>query len=159
MEYEDRLAKIEARLRAAEDQLEIIRLLSTYGPAVDSGASRYAAELWVEGGSYDVGGMHRFSGHDTLEALYEAETHQGLIHQGSAHITSTPQITLDGDRAEAVAYSLVVLKTDEGHVVWRASANHWELARTDTGWRMVTRTNRVLDGSPESRAVLARAVR
>ena len=159
MSYEDRLEKIEARLRAAEDQLEIIGLLSTYGPAVDSGASRAAAELWVEGGSYDVGGMHRFSGHDALEALYEAETHQGLIHQGSAHITSTPQITLNGDRAEALAYSLVVLKMEEGHAVWRASANHWELARTEAGWRMVTRTNRVLDGSQEARAVLARALR
>lgn len=159
MTYEDRLEKIEARLRAAEDQLEIIRLLSTYGPAVDSGASRAAAELWTEDGTYDVGGMSRFSGHDVLEALYEAEMHQSLIRQGSAHITSTPQITLDGDRAEAVAYSLVVLRDEEGHVVWRVSANHWELRRTDSGWRMVTRSNRVLDGSPESHALLARAVR
>ncbi len=158
MTYEDRLEKIEARLRAAEDQLEIIRLLSTYGPAVDSGASRAAAELWVEDGTYDVGGMNRFTGHDTLEALYEAPTHQGLIQQGSAHITSTPQITLDGDRAEAVAYSLVIVRGPEAHVVWRASANHWELRRTDAGWRIVTRSNRVLDGAPEARAMLTRAL-
>lgn len=159
MSYDDRLKKIEARLQAAEDQLEIIRLLSTYGPAVDSGASRAAAELWVEGGSYDVGGMNRFTGHDTLEALYEAETHQSLVRQGSAHITSTPQITLHGDRAEAVAYSLVIVRGEDGHVVWRASANHWELQRTDAGWRMVTRTNRVLDGSPDARELLKKALR
>lgn len=159
MSYEERLEKIEARLRAAEDQLEIIRLLSTYGPAVDSGASRAAAELWTEDGAYDVGGMSRFAGHDVLEALYEAEMHQSLIRQGSAHITSTPQITLDGDRAEAVAYSLVVLRGEGGHTVWRASANHWELRRTEAGWRMVTRSNRVLDGSAESHAMLARALK
>ena len=159
MSYDGRLEKIEARLQAAEDQLEIIRLLSTYGPAVDSGASRAAAELWTEDGAYDVGGLNRFAGHDALEALYEADLHQSLIRQGSAHVTSTPQITLDGDRAEAVAYSLVILRGEDGHAVWRASANHWDLRRTEAGWRMVTRSNRVLDGSPDSRAMLARALR
>lgn len=159
MTLEQRLEKLEARLQAAEDQLEIIRLLSTYGPAVDSGASRAAAELWTQDGAYDVGGMNRFAGHDALEALYEAEMHQSLIRQGSAHITSTPQITLEGDRAEAVAYSMVVLAGEDGHTVWRASANHWELRRTPEGWRIVTRTNRVLNGSEESHALLKRAVK
>jgi hypothetical protein len=50
MSIEARLAALEARLRAAEDQLEIIRLLNTYGRAVDSGASRPAAQPWIEGG-------------------------------------------------------------------------------------------------------------
>ena len=57
MNTEDRLVALETRLRAAEDQLEIIRLLNTYGPAVDSGASRPAAELWIEGGIYNIGGV------------------------------------------------------------------------------------------------------
>ena len=36
MNIEERVAQLETRLRAAEDQLEIIRLLNTYGPTETS---------------------------------------------------------------------------------------------------------------------------
>ena len=36
MTVEERLAALEARLRHAEDHLEILNLLNTYGPFVDS---------------------------------------------------------------------------------------------------------------------------
>ena len=53
MSIEDRFAALEGRLRAAEDQLEILNLLNSYGPLVDSGTDQQAAQLWVEGGSYN----------------------------------------------------------------------------------------------------------
>jgi hypothetical protein len=159
MTIEDRLLALETRLRAAEDQLEIIRLLNSYGPLVDSGESQAAAHLWLEGGVYDMGGVRRAKAYDDIASVYDSEGHQELIHTGSAHLTATPRITLDGDRAEAVAYSFVVLKGVEGWNVWRASANHWTLARTDEGWRIVERYNRVLDGSPQSHETLRRVLR
>ena len=70
MSIEDRLSALETRLRAAEDQLEIIRLLNTYGPAVDSGASRPAAQLWIEGGTYNIGGVGPVTGHDKIAATF-----------------------------------------------------------------------------------------
>lgn len=158
MNIEDRLKAIEGRLREAEDQLEIIRLLSTYGPAVDSGASQEAAALWVEEGAYDVGGRYRAEGHSAIAALYDAQEHQNLIHQGSSHLTSTPQITLNGDDAVAVAYSYVVLRNDDGWGFWRASVNTWKLKRTAHGWRIVERFNRTLDGSPETHELMRTAV-
>lgn len=158
MTIEDRLSALETRLRAAEDQLEIIRLLSSYGPAVDSGSSREAARLWTEDGAYDVGGLHRAQGHDAIAALYDGDGHQALIHRGSAHLTATPRVSVDGDQAEAVAYSFVVLRGEHGFDVWRASANRWTLRRTPAGWRIVERHNRVLDGSPQSHAVLKHGV-
>jgi hypothetical protein len=154
MTTEERLAQLEARLQAAEDQLAITRLICTYGPAVDSGASREAAELWDADGAYDVGGMHRAQGHDAIAALYDADGHQQLIHKGSAHLTATPRITIHGDTAEAVAYSFVVLRNDTDWGLWRASANRWTLRRTPKGWRIVERFNRVLDGSEASHAIL-----
>ena len=57
MYVEQRLTALEARLQVAEDQLEIIRLLNTYGPASDRGSNSEVATLWVEGGTYDSGGM------------------------------------------------------------------------------------------------------
>jgi hypothetical protein len=159
MSVETRLAALEERLRAAEDQLEIIRLLNSYGPLVDSGESQAAAHLWVEGGAYDVGGGARLKAYGDLAAMYDSQGHQDLIHTGAAHLTATPRITVKGDEAEAVAYSFVVLKDGEAWKVWRASANHWTLTRTTEGWRIVERYNRVLDGSDASHDTLRRVLR
>ncbi|HEY3695208.1 nuclear transport factor 2 family protein [Phenylobacterium sp.] len=160
-ELEGRLARTEARLRIAEDHLEITRLLTSYGPAVDSCASREAAQLWLADGVYDVGGRNRTKGHDAIAAMYDGPHHVGLTEQGSAHLTGTPRITVDGDKAEAVAYSFVVLHgggVEDRFWIWRASANHWTLARTAQGWRIVERYNRVLNGSDDSHQTLRRGV-
>lgn len=159
MSLEERVAALEARTRQLEDHIEILNLLAGYGPAVDSGQSAAAARLWDADGVYDVGGVARVQGHAELTALYEAELHQGLIRQGSAHITAAPRVVVDGDTATAVAHSVVVRRTGDTYDVWRASANHWHLRRTAAGWRIAERYNRTLDGSAESHEVLARAVR
>jgi hypothetical protein len=57
-----------------------------------------------------------------------------------------------------IAYSQVYLHAEEGHSVWRVSANRWECARTAAGWRITRRVNRVIDGSGASHDVLARAL-
>jgi hypothetical protein len=168
MSVEDRLSALEARfgetqarLQVAEDHLEIIRLLTSYGPAVDSCSAGEAADLWIEGGVYDVGGMHRAIGPDGIAALYKGPHHVGMTQQGSSHLTATPRVTVKGDDAEAVAYSFVILHgggVEQRFWVWRASANFWTLKRTAAGWKIVERLNRVLDGSEESHAVLRRGV-
>jgi hypothetical protein len=157
MSIEERLEQIEARLRAAEDQLEIIRLLNTYGPAVDSGAAEEAAALWTADGIYDAGGVTRFTP-EALISMYNDTGHQALIHEGSSHLTATPWIELRGDQAEAVAYSFVVRRRDDEWFVMRAAINHWQLVRTAVGWRIRERFNRVLDGSADSHEVMKRAL-
>jgi hypothetical protein len=152
---EERLAAVEARLRAAEDTLEIMRLVNSYGPLADSGSSHQAASLWVEEGVYDVGGSditpsHRTVGYKDLKAIYDAPAHQELIHIGSAHFIGPLSVTVEGDIAQAVGYSQVVKKDGERWILWRAAINHFELVRTPAGWRITTRTNRVLNGSEAS---------
>lgn len=159
MNVEDRLTALEGRLRIAEDQLEIMRLLATYGPAADSGEGDAAANLWTGDGVYDAGGIVRMEGHDAIEAMYSSRQHLELINQGSGHLTMAPQITVDGDTARAVAYSLVCLRDGDGWLIWRAAANRWNLRRTEAGWRIIERFNRTLDGSAESHDVLRAAVR
>jgi hypothetical protein len=73
--------------------------------------------------------------------------------------TATPHITVNGDTAEAVAYSFVVLKGGEGWNGWRASANHWTLVRRPEGWKIAERYNRGLDGSQDSHDTLRRVSR
>jgi hypothetical protein len=136
-----------------------VRLLATYGPAVDCGESWRAAELWTDSGVYDVGDVSRAEGHEAIAALYDADFHQGLIHAGAARVTVPPQITVIGDRAVAVGHSIVFLRGVNGYNPWRVSANRWTLVRTGDGWRIAERFNRVLDGSPEARETLRAAVR
>ena len=103
MTVEERLAALEARLQAAEDELAIMRLLASYGPLVDSGQSEAAAAMWIAGGTYDYSGGAVAHAPDGLIAAYEGPEHQGLITDGCSHLTAAPRITLMGDHAEALA--------------------------------------------------------
>lgn len=154
MTIEERLAALEARCLAAEDHLAILNLLNSYGPLVDSATAREAGELWVKGGGYNFGlnggGTKRLEAPDEIAAMYGWDGHMELVRTGCAHLTGTPKITVDGDEAQAVGYSFVVLREDERWYLWRAAVNHWTLRRTNEGWRIVERFNRTLDGSPES---------
>lgn len=157
MAIDDRLGSLERRLQAAEDHLEILSLLNSYGPLVDSGSAEEAARLWIEGGHYDVGGGPRFTP-SGLSAMYRDKGHMGLVATGCSHLTATPRIVVDGDTATAVAYSFVVVREGERWFIFRASINHWTLTRTSDGWRIAERFNRVLDGSPESHDVMRKVV-
>jgi ketosteroid isomerase-like protein len=153
---EHRLRALEERVALLEDQLALYRLVSTYGPAVDTGSGNEAAELWAEDGAYEFD-TSRLDGPEGISAMVAGETHQGLIHQGCAHVLALPVLTVDGDEAHATGYSRVYRHVGDGYEVWRVSANHWRFRRTPDGWRVTHRVNRTLDGSPEARAILRRA--
>ena len=159
---EARLTELEARLLAAEDQLAILNLLNTYGPLVDSATGGPAGALWVNGGGYNFtlpdGGSKRLEAPDEIAAMYGWPGHLDLVNTGCAHMTGTPKITVAGDDAQAVGYSLVILREGERWFVWRAAVNHWTLRRTDSGWRIVERFNRALDGSPESHETMRKVM-
>jgi SnoaL-like protein len=143
-DLEERFGALEARLRAVEDELALYRLMTSYGPAADSGDGTKASELWIEDGVYDADGPGVMDGRGAIVAMLSDEGHQSMV-PGCAHLNHPVVIQLDGDRATAVGYSQV-WRTDDGtHRVFRLAANKWEFARTDAGWRVVRRTNRRLD--------------
>ena len=162
MDRETRLLEIEARLQKAEDHLAILNLLMSYGPLVDSATAEPAGALWVEGGGYSFtlpdGGTKRLVAPDEIAGMYSWPGHLDLVNTGCAHLTATPKITVDGDAAQAVGYSVVILKEGERWFLWRAAVNHWALARTSEGWRIVERFNRALDGSPESHQTMQKVL-
>lgn len=141
-----RLAALEARLAQLEDHQAILQLIASFGPAVDRGDGAAAAALWAQDGRYDFGSAV-LAGADAVAQLVELPSHRGYLDQGCAHILSLPQITVTGDTARAVNYSQVLLH--EGQDRWkvaRCSANLWLLRREEGGWRVVQRSNRLLDG-------------
>jgi SnoaL-like domain len=153
---EVRLAALEGRVRQLEDQLAVIRLINSWGPAVDTGSSQEAGALWSEDGVLESD-MSRLEGPGAVVAMVESDGQQSLIGRGCAHVQSAPVVTVDGDHAVAIAYSQVFLHADNGHEVWRVSANRWECERTQDGWRLSRRVNRVIDGEQAARSVLVQA--
>ena len=150
------LLRISETLRVLEDEREIIRLISSYGPAVDSGQSGVAAGIWTETGVYDTDGAV-FRGRAEIAAMIEGGGHQQLIAAGAAHVVGVPHVRITGHRAVATCYSRVFRHVDGAFEVWRVAVNRWELVRTPEGWRTAYRTNRLLNGSDEARELLRRA--
>lgn len=160
---ETRLSDLESRLAAAEDHLAIINLLNVYGPLVDGGGPELAPELWAEGGGYVFSGSDgesmRVEAPDGLAGLFKSRWHEELIRNGSAHLTATPRVVVRGDEAEAVGYSFVVSRDGERWSLLRAAINRWTLRRTPSGWRIMDRVNRLLNGSPDSRTLMRAIIR
>ncbi|WKN47016.1 nuclear transport factor 2 family protein [Nocardioides sp. Arc9.136] len=153
-----RLEALERRLGQLEDEREITHLITGYGPLVDAGAAEDVAALWTEDGVYDVDEVF-LDGGKAIRRMVESPGHQGWIERGCAHFIGPPRVSIDGDEAVAVCHSLMVVNGEQGFRVRRATANHWQLRRTPQGWRVTVRTTRVLDGRPESPALLAAGAR
>ncbi len=154
---EGRLAALEQRVQRLEDEVAILRLINSWGPAVDTGSSEAAGALWDENGVLESDLSH-LVGPAAVVTMVDSDGQQELIRQGCAHVQTAPMVAVDGDRAEAVTYSQVYLHSTDGHSIWRVSANRWEFARTAAGWRVTRRANRVIDGGPEARQILVRAL-
>ncbi|MBO0729878.1 MAG: nuclear transport factor 2 family protein [Acidimicrobiaceae bacterium] len=154
---DSRLQALEDRIQALEDQLAVYRVISSYGPAVDTGSSQKAAALWTEDGVYEFD-SYRLDGAGAVAGMVEGDTHQSLIRHGCAHVLAMPVVRVEGDRAFATGYSRVYRHVDDRYEVWRVSANDWELARTPAGWRVTRRTNHQLDGSEVARQLLRSAL-
>jgi ketosteroid isomerase-like protein len=150
---EERSVGLETRLRQLEDQLAVLRLVNSWGPAVDTGDSAAAAGLWADDGVLESD-LSRLVGPAEVAAMVESEGQQSLISEGCAHVQAFPLVTIDGDHATATGYSRVYRFRDGAHEIWRVSANRWEFRRTADGWRITRRVNHVIDGGPEARALL-----
>lgn len=151
---DDRLAALEARLAQLEDHHAIFQLIASFGPAVDRGDGAAAAALWAQDGRYDFGSAV-LDGAEAVARLVDLPSHRAYLDQGCAHILSLPQISITGDTARAVNYSQVLLH--DGADRWkvaRCSANLWLLRREAAGWRVVQRSNRLLNGQEAHAALL-----
>jgi SnoaL-like domain len=156
MDLEATVRTLEKRVGELEDRLAIYQLMYSYGPAADSGSSQAAANLWTSDGVYDVADTGVLTGHNELQSMYEGQSHQALIKKGASHLTASPHVTINGDTAVATCYSFVFAHEDGNYKVWRVSSNRWELVRESGRWRIKRRSNRLLNGAEQARAILAR---
>jgi len=151
---EQRLARLERHVARLEDERAIARLIAAYGPLADAGNAEAVAALWEPDGVYDVDELS-MRGRDAITAMVRSANHRRWITGGCAHVVGPPHVTVDGDTADAVCHSLMVVHGEDGFTVRRATANHWLLRRGPNGWRVTKRTSRILDGRPESPTLFA----
>ena len=160
MEHHDRLTELEARVRRLEDESAITKLVMSYGPAADAGLTSFAGQLWLEDGVYDWdadGEPHQ--GSAGVDAMLQGDGHQGLIGRGVAHFAGPLLIDVDGDRATALNYSLIMRREEDRYFLWRVSAVRWDVERVDSRWRIRRRTNRLLDETGAGRELFGDTLR
>jgi hypothetical protein len=136
------------RIRRLEDESAIRRLVLTYGPAADAGLATRAAGVWLDDGEYDWDADGSpYEGRGAVQRMLEGEVHQEIIGNGAAHFAGPALIDVDGDRATALTYSLVMrYEAGSGRFyLWRVSAARWDLERDGASWGVRRRTNRLLD--------------
>lgn len=156
------VAALEARLRRLEDERDIARLIASYGPQVDAADADGTAALWAPDGRYEVEDW-TMAGRADVHAMVSSSSHRALVASGCSHFLGPAVVTVDADTAVAVCESLVLVRreTPDGsseYVVWRATANHFELARTDGHWQITRRSSRLLNGDPAAHRLLTAGV-
>jgi hypothetical protein len=139
--------RLEARVRALEDELAIHRLIVGYGLAADGGDGTATAGVFAAEGVYDTD-----VGREGVASMIASDAHQAMVGH-CAHQIGPAVVTVDGDRAEAVGYSRVYLETRAGTHIYRISVNRWELRRHPSGWEIQRRITRKL-GHPEALSLL-----
>ncbi len=140
------------RVSRLEDEAAIRRLVLSYGPAADAGLTSFAAGVWLRDGVYDWDGDGKpYEGSAAVNEMLRGDGHQGLIAAGVAHFAGPILVEVDGDKATALNYSLVMRREDGRFYLWRVSAVRWDAERAGTTWRVRRRTNRLLDESGAGR--------
>jgi len=163
---------LDDRIRAIEDRLEIYNLIAGHPPSADTGNGAYAEAVYAEDGVFDRGpGLSGASSNKALGALLRSDAHRAAIAGGIAHFTGLPHIALEGDSAVVTSYLQILTPNkfgepievpnhgaSRGYHIHRVVTNRWELARTQTGWKIKRRTIRLVDGSEGSRELLRGAL-
>lgn len=134
-----------ARLGLLEDERDIARVVASYGPLVDAADADGVADLWTEDGVYQVDDW-TMRGRSEIRAMVNSPQHRALVAGGCCHLLGPSVVTVSGESATAVCASLILRRRDGDFAVFRASANHFELRRTDTGWKITARSAHALTG-------------
>ena len=157
MDIEARLAQLEARIEKQGDQLAILNLMAAYGPAIDACLEEENAALWAEDCVYEVGGLGSYHGHAGLKEMIDGPFHQEVTASGSAHDLGLPLIEIRGNQAIATNYAKLFRQEDGHFELVRLVVSRWLLRKQDGTWKILRRTNHLLNGSKESRALQAGA--
>jgi hypothetical protein len=158
------------RITAAEDQLEIINLLSGSAFSSDIASASYWTNMFTKDAVIDRGNNLRSKGHDEILAIVNSNEQKIAIKAGMTHLAMLPHITLYGDSAIATGFLLIVMPDSTashvalpgkgispGFSIYQLTINKWLLARTNDGWKVTKRIVRPITAI-DSRDILTDAI-
>ncbi len=147
MTVEAKLKALEDRVRDLEDQGQIREVLARYGFNADLGRSQEWVDLWTGDGVYDLD-SRKWTGREQLHELIASPTepHKRDVENRSQHNVLNLFIRIEGDRAWAEGYSVVVLNKDGQFGLWTCGYNHWDFERHDGQWLLQRRYRRDIGG-------------
>jgi ketosteroid isomerase-like protein len=162
--------QILARITAAEDQLEILTLLSGSAFSSDVASEAYWTKMFTEDAVFDRAPGMQNKGRGEILKIINDPGQKEAIKGGMTHLAMLPHIALKGDSAIATGYLLIVMPdTAASHVnlpgkgvspgfsIYQLTVNRWELLRTTEGWKVTQRTVRPIT-SNDSRAIVGHAI-
>ena len=145
MNSDEQVRDLDARIRAVEDELAVLRTITRYGLVVDTREASLTGDLFTEDGVYDADAYAVMRGRNAIEEMASDPR-----MPSSAHCIGPSVVAVDGDSATASGYSMTYRPQDGGVQLFRLSFNRWELVRVDgASWRVARRVTRLV-GSEEA---------
>lgn len=131
---DDRMAAIEARVRRAEDILEIHQLFYDYGMHLDAGRLDEYSQLFARDGVAKLGPMGSATGPAEIKALM-TKVLDGLVGK-TFHVIGSPMVELDGDEATSEVMWTMIQRGDDNQPEVAMLGRHRDrLVREDGRWR------------------------
>ena len=143
-----RTKSISERLRALEDEREILRTLRQYGHELDSGSEDGFLDCFTENCVWrslspdrikePSGELRRFEGREAMRKFYRSHTHAPeFMHR---HLAAEPIVTLLGDDARVVSYLVRLDEHPEGPYLRAFGKYQDQFVRGSDGrWRILER--------------------
>jgi hypothetical protein len=140
---ENDLERALARLEVLEAESAILRTLYQYGHCYDYNEYENWVDCFTDDASYDVIDARG----DTIiscrgrASLYEqTKGHKHALSRWTQHLLMEPMITIDGDRAQSVAYFVRTDDVEGRPYISTTGRYHDGLRRGDDGkWRIASR--------------------
>jgi uncharacterized protein (TIGR02246 family) len=135
---------VEQRLQRVEDQLAIQRVLIDYSATQDARDYAGYAALFAKDGEW-VNGKNAYNGRAAIEKmltdLYGARP-PGFVNTESYHITTNPQVDVNGDRATARSRHLLIMRGPKGEPTPVLGGRYEdEFIREDGKWKILRRVD------------------